>query len=362
MIRWHERVERETDRMSRVFNNACPVPAAPATVTLAHGGGGRVMHDLLEKLILPAFQNEPLSARHDGAVLNLDGRRVAFTTDSYVVTPHVFPGGDLGSLAVHGTINDLAMCGARPLALSAALILEEGFPLKALRELIQSMSAAAAAADVPIVTGDTKVVHHGNADGAFINTAGLGIIEHELTLLPSGIRDGDAVIVSGDLGRHGIAVMSAREGLRFETSITSDSAPLWTVVRDLLDAGIELHCLRDLTRGGLASALVEIAEAARLSIRVDEAHIPVLDAVQGACELLGLDPLYVACEGRFIAFLDYVHAARAVDIMRAHPVAEGACVIGAVAAERPGHVVGTTSLGTSRLIDMFSGEQLPRIC
>lgn len=342
---------------------SCPLPAAPQeAIVLAHGGGGRLMHQLLERLILPKFQNAALGARHDGAVLPVGPARLAFTTDSYVVSPYVFPGGDIGSLSVHGTINDLAMCGARPLALSAALLLEEGFPTAALAALLESMSAAARAAGVPIVTGDTKVVPRGHGDGVFINTSGVGVVEHAGVIAPASVQSGDAIVLSGDLGRHGIAVLSAREGLRFETDVRSDSAPLWEPVQALLAAGIDVHCLRDLTRGGLASALVEIAEAAALPLEIDEAAIPVLPGVQAPCELLGLDPLYVANEGRFIAFVPPAQAERTVATLRAHAVCAGACIIGRVGGARSGMVTARTLLGTSRLVDMFSGEQLPRIC
>lgn len=342
---------------------SCPVPASMATtIALAHGGGGRVMHELLERMILPAFRNTALDARHDAAVIAAGNMRLAFTTDSYVVSPYIFPGGDIGSLSVHGTINDLAMCGARPICLSASLILEEGLSTDVLQRLLQSMSSAAREAGVEIVTGDTKVVPHGRGDGIFINTAGIGLIEHDQVIAPSSVRTNDAILLSGDIGRHGIAVLSAREGLEFGTEVQSDSASLWSLVEALLDAQIEVHCLRDLTRGGLASALVEIAEAAQVPIEITETSIPVIPGVQAPCELLGLDPLYVANEGRLVAFVKPDHADRALVIMRGHQVGAAACVIGAVRGGRPGYVVARTALGTSRLVDMFSGEQLPRIC
>lgn len=320
-------------------------------IQLAHGGGGRLMHELLERHVLPLF-GDP--ARHDGAVLAVGASRIAFTTDSYVVRPLFFPGGDVGTLAVHGTINDLAMCGARPLALSAALILEEGLPIETLDRVLRSMQAAASAAGVPIVTGDTKVVDRGKADGLYVNTAGIGLVEREIA--PSRVREGDAVIVSGDLGRHGMAVMGAREGLRFESSIESDTASLWPAVSPLLAAGVDVHCLRDLTRGGLASALVEISETSQRAVSIDESAIPVRDDVRGACEIFGLDPLYVANEGRFVAFVAASHASRALETLG--PAARR---IGDVVSGRA-QVTLRTTLGTSRIVEMFSGEQLPRIC
>ncbi len=331
-------------------------------VVLAHGGGGRTMHDLLERLILPAFRNAALEARHDAAVMEIGGVRLAFTTDSYVVSPYVFPGGDIGTMAVYGTINDLAMAGARPVCLSASLILEEGFPMDGLQRVVASMGKSARAAGVEIVTGDTKVVDRGKGDGIFINTSGVGVVEHSLMIAPSSIRSGDAVIVSGDLGRHGIAVMAVREGLSFETTMESDTAPLWRVVEAILAAGIEIHCLRDLTRGGLANALVEIAETAKVSIQIDETAIPVRDEVRGACEVLGLDPLYVANEGRFVAFVPRRDAEWAVRLMHSDPGGAEACVIGWVSENSAGLVTAKTALGTDRIVDMFSGEQLPRIC
>lgn len=349
--------------MNTPFASGCAVPFAPnATIVMAHGGGGRIMHNLLEDVILPVFRNPALEARHDAAVIGGRGARLAFTSDSYVVSPFEFPGGDIGSLSVHGTVNDLAMAGARPMYLSASLILEEGLSLDALRRILQSMRGAADAAGVQIVTGDTKVVPRGRGDAIFINTSGIGFLEHEHLIGPASIRPGDAVLVSGDIGRHGIAVLSAREGLQFETDLQTDSANLWPIVESLLGAGIEIHCLRDLTRGGLASALVELAEAARVSIEIDEPVIPVIPAVRAPCELLGLDPMYVANEGRLIAFVQADQADEAIRIMRSHAPAVAACTIGRVAAAPPGRVTARTALGTTRLLDMFSGEQLPRIC
>jgi hydrogenase expression/formation protein HypE len=261
-------------------------------------------------MFLPAFRNPLLEARHDGAVLAPGGVRLAFTTDAYVVRPLCFPGGDIGSLAVNGTVNDLAMCGARPLGLGAAFILEEGLAMETLWRIVQSMRRAADAAGVQLVTGDTKVVDRGKGDGIFITTAGIGLISHRLTIAPASVRPGDAILLNGDIGRHGIAIMAVREGLEFEAAIESDCAPLADLVGSLLEAGLEVHCLRDLTRGGLASALNEIAGAAHLGVSVDEGSIPVREDVRGACEILGFDPLYVANEGRFVCILPAPHRPR----------------------------------------------------
>ncbi|HQJ49989.1 MAG TPA: hydrogenase expression/formation protein HypE, partial [Verrucomicrobiota bacterium] len=295
------------------FTPACPFPIQDyPRVLLAHGGGGKLMHQLIGKLFVPAFRNSLLEAQHDASVFDLAGQRIAFTTDSYVVRPLFFPGGDLGSLAVHGTVNDLAMAGARPRYLSAAFIIEEGLPMETLWKITASMQQAAQAAGVQIITGDTKVVDKGKGDGLFINTAGIGILEHSLRIAPQSVQPGDAILVSGDVGRHGMAIMAVREGLEFESAIRSDSAPVAEAVLQLIQAGLEIHCLRDLTRGGLTSVLNEIAEAARLTLQVEEKLIPVREDVRAACEILGLDPLQVACEGRFAVFVPERDAARAL--------------------------------------------------
>jgi len=331
-------------------------------VLMAHGGGGRLMHQLLNQLFLPAFQNPLLARQHDASVFEVAGQRLAMTTDSYVVRPRVFPGGDLGSLAVHGTVNDLAMAGARPLHLSAGFIIEEGLPMAALWETVNSMKQAAEAAGVQIITGDTKVVDKGKGDGLFINTTGLGLIETPLVIAPQSVRPGDAVLVSGDVGRHGMAIMALREGLQFESTIESDSAPVHEVVLALLQANVTLHCLRDLTRGGLASALNEIAEVAGVRIEIEEKQIPVREDVHAACELLGLDPLHVANEGRFAVWVPEAEAARALEVMRAHPVSQNAARIGQVTEAADPLVVLRSRIGANRILDMPSGEQLPRIC
>lgn len=344
------------------FTISCPIPIQQyPNVLLAHGGGGKLMQQLIENMFLPTF-GTPNQIQHDAAALNLNGGRIAMTTDSYVVRPLFFPGGDIGSLAIHGTVNDLAMAGARPLYLSAGFILEEGLPMETLWRVVQSMQQAAKKAGVQIVTGDTKVVDRGKGDGIFINTAGVGIIEHTQEIAPPFVQPRDIVLLNGDIGRHGIAIMAVREGLEFETTIESDSAPLADLVGELLAAGLEIHCMRDLTRGGLASALNEIAAAAKVGIEIDETLIPVSEDVQGACEILGFDPLYVANEGRFIAFVPPTAAENALEIMRSHPLGIDAQAIGSVNEQTPSRVTLQSKIGATRIIDMLSGEQLPRIC
>jgi hydrogenase expression/formation protein HypE len=340
------------------LNWTCPAPLpSEDRILMAHGGGGKLTQQLIEKLFLPLFSNPALDARHDGAVVTVQGVRLAMSTDSYVVQPLFFPGGNIGDLAVYGTVNDLAMCGARPLYLTAGFILEEGLAMSALGLVVDSMRSAAHRAGVQLVAGDTKVVDKGKGDGLFINTAGIGVVETPLTIAPSSVRPGDAILLSGDLGAHGVAILSVREGLEFESEIMSDTAPLWEPVAAMLDAGIEVHCLRDLTRGGLSSALNEIAGVAALTIRVDEAAIPVSAPVKGACEILGLDPLYVANEGRFIAFVPQQQAERALAAM-----GPGAVQIGEVTSEARPTVTLRSRIGGNRVLDMLSGEQLPRIC
>ncbi|MGE5834516.1 MAG: hydrogenase expression/formation protein HypE [Acidobacteriota bacterium] len=341
----------------------CPAPIhSRAHVQLAHGGGGRLTNQLIEQLFIPAFANPALDVRHDGARLELGGVKVAFSTDSYVVQPLFFPGGDIGTLAVNGTVNDLAMCGGRARFLSAGFVIEEGLPSETLGRVVASMQAAAKSAGVVVATGDTKVVDRGKGDGLYVNTAGIGLIEHDAVIAPGSVRPGDTVIVSGDIGRHGMAVMAVREGLQFDTAIESDCAPLVDPVFGLLDAGVDVHCLRDLTRGGLASAAVEIAESASVHIRLDEAAIPVREDVRGACEILGFDPLYVANEGRFLVFVPANAAGEAIDLLRTFSVSADAAIIGTVS-EKPARLVTLKSLiGATRVVDMLSGEQLPRIC
>ncbi|MBU4272863.1 MAG: hydrogenase expression/formation protein HypE [Planctomycetes bacterium] len=364
--------------MNDEFKLNCPVPIGDhATVQLAHGGGGRMMKNLIEGLFLPAFGAGQLAAEaanpappHDAAVLPVaggtglaSGTRLAFTTDSFVVNPLFFPGGDIGELAVYGTVNDLAMAGAKPAWLSAGFILEEGFSLDSLRRIVESMAAAARAAGVRIVTGDTKVVDRGKADGVFINTSGIGWVPEGVEISPERVQPGDVILLSGDLGRHGMAVMSVREGLRFESDLESDCAPLAGLVEAMLAAGTaEVHCLRDLTRGGLAAALNEIASDARVGVEIDESAVPVTEPVASACELLGLDPLYVANEGRLVAFVSPASADRVLAAMHAHPAAITPARIGVVTSSHAGLVELCGPFGPGRILDLLSGEQMPRIC
>jgi hydrogenase expression/formation protein HypE len=331
-------------------------------VQLAHGGGGSRMAGLIQEVMVPAFDNPALAALGDGALVRAGSEDLAFTTDTFVVQPLFFPGGDIGSLSVHGTVNDLAMCGAEPVALSAGFVIEEGFPMADLRRVVASMARAAAAVGVPVVTGDTKVVDRGKGDGLFVNTSGIGRVRAGARVGPDRARPGDCVLVSGPIGDHGIAVMAAREGIELETALTSDSAPVVALVRALLDAAPDAHALRDPTRGGLATALVEIAGSSRVSIQLDESEVPVRPEVRGACELLGLDPLYVACEGRFLAVLPEARAAAALDALRGLPGGESARRVGVVTDGPSGRVVLRTRVGSRRLLERLSGEQLPRIC
>jgi hydrogenase expression/formation protein HypE len=339
---------------------SCPIPDAGGDIIeIAHGGGGRLMHRLIDDVITPAFGMPGFA--HDGAVVKVGGASLAFTTDSYVVRPLFFPGGDIGSLAVNGTVNDLAMCGAEPLYLSVGMILEEGLPIAQLQRVVASMRRAADVAGVRLITGDTKVVERGRGDGIYINTAGVGAIRCGVAVDPRRVRPGDAVLLSGDIGRHGVAVMAAREGFGFEGDIDTDCAPLAATVMCLIDAGVELHCLRDPTRGGLATTLVEIAQAGSVTIHVDESSIAISEPVRGACELLGLDPLYVANEGRFAAFVPGPMAEAALAVLRGGPGGAGAAIIGRVEAGGAA-VLLEGLLGGTRALDMLSGEQLPRIC
>jgi hydrogenase expression/formation protein HypE len=343
---------------------ACPIPISDyPQVLLGHGGGGRLTQMLIDRLFAPAFANPALAPLHDGAVLEVNGARLALSTDSFVVSPRFFPGGDIGSLAVHGTVNDVAMCGARPVALAAGFVLEEGLDMDELWRIVQSTRAAAAAAGVPIVTGDTKVVDRGKGDGVFIHTTGLGLVPAGVDIAPARARSGDIVLINGPIAEHGIAVMSVREGLEFGTTLVSDSAALHGLVAGVLAAaGDAVHVLRDPTRGGVSSALNEIARAARAGIRIDETRIPLAEEVRGACELLGLDPLYVANEGKVLAFVAPERADAALAAMRADPLGRGAAAIGEVVADHPGRVVMRSRIGGSRVVDLLSGEQLPRIC
>jgi len=345
---------------------ACPAPLpAKDTVLLGHGSGGKLSAELIRDIFLPAFGNPILARLDDQAVVNVNGLRLAFTTDSFVVKPLIFPGGDIGSLAVHGTVNDLAMGGAQPLFLSAAFIIEEGLSLETLRQVVASLHRAAAAAGVEVVTGDTKVVEKGSGDGLFINTSGVGLVPEGVEISANQARPGDRILLSGSLGEHGIAILAKREGLEFDCPVESDSAALHTLVASMLAARTSaqaIRCLRDPTRGGLSSALNEIAAQSRVGMEIDERAIPVREEVKGACELLGLDPLYVANEGKLIAIVEPGAAEPLLDAMRHHPLGRQAQIIGTVNDASPGLVTMRTLFGTTRIVDMLAGDQLPRIC
>jgi hydrogenase expression/formation protein HypE len=331
-------------------------------ITMAHGAGGKATHSLIEAIFLDAFRNPLLEAMEDQAVFAVNGTRLAFTTDSYVVSPLFFPGGDIGDLAVNGTVNDLAVSGARPVYLSAGFILEEGFPVEDLRRVVASMKAAAEVAGVQIVTGDTKVVQRGKADGCYVNTAGVGVLERPVSLSATNARPGDVVIVSGPIGDHGVTIMLARGELDIESDITSDTAPLNGVIDALLDATTGVRCIRDATRGGVATILNEVAVASQVAIVVEEDKVPMRAEVRGAGEILGIDPLYVACEGRFVAVVDGAEADAALAALHAHPLGAGAAVIGSVKADPPTLVLLKTEFGGTRIVDMLIGDPLPRIC
>jgi hydrogenase expression/formation protein HypE len=330
-------------------------------ILLAHGSGGKLAHELVEKSFLQAFTNPILAKLDDSAVFDFSGR-LAFTTDSYVVSPIFFPGGDIGKLAVCGTVNDLAMSGAQPLYLSLSFIIEEGLPQSELGQIVDSIQNAAKEAGVKIATGDTKVVNRGSADKLFINTAGIGIIPQRVDISGSNATLGDRVLLSGPIGDHGIAVLSQREGLCFSTQLESDCAPLNSLVAEMLETSPNIHCLRDPTRGGLATTLNELAKQSKVSIRIEEEKIPVRKEVLAACEMLGFDPLYIANEGKLVAILSAEDADRVLKAMRENPYGKDASIIGEVRAEHPGRVVMKTCLGTSRIVDMLVGDPLPRIC
>jgi len=343
---------------------ACPIPISDyPTVQMSHGGGGRLSQMLIDDMFVAAFDNPVLAQLHDGAILDLAAGRLAFSTDSFVVHPLFFPGGDIGSLAVHGTVNDVAMCGARPIAISAGFIIEEGLPMEDLWRIVQSMRDAADQAGVPVVTGDTKVVDRGKGDGIYINTTGIGVIDDGIEISPRRARPGDLVLLSGAIAAHGIAIMSVREGLEFETTLETDSAALHELTAAMLErAGRNVHVLRDPTRGGVASTLNEIAAQAGVGIRIDEAPIPIDEEVRGACEILGFDPLYVANEGKCIAIVARESADEVLQAMRDQPLGARAAIVGEVVEEHPGKVFLRSRIGGLRVVDMLSGEQLPRIC
>ena len=343
---------------------ACPVPIRERDVILiGHGSGGRMTSELLERVVVPALSNPTLDALDDAALLHLpSGERVAFTTDSYVVSPIFFPGGDIGDLAVNGTINDLAVSGARPIALSLAFILEEGFPIEEFRRVVASVKRAAERARVPVVTGDTKVVGHGSGDGVFVNTSGVGVVPDGLALGSAHVRPGDAIIVSGTIGDHGVAILAHRQGLQIRGDLQSDTAPLHELTRAMLEVCPRIHAMRDPTRGGLAATLVEIATRRKLGVEIFETSLPVREEVRGACEILGLDPTMVANEGKLVAFVPEEDAGLLLEAMRAHPLGEGAACIGRVCDEHAGLVVVRTPFGSTRVLDLPLTEPLPRIC
>ncbi len=342
---------------------ACPIPKSDyANILLAHGSGGKLTHELIEKMFLPQFRNELLEPLHDGAVFTQGGTRFAFSTDSYVINPIFFPGGNIGELAVNGTVNDISMCGARPLYLSAAFIIEEGLPIDDLWKIVLSMQDAAKKAGVLLVTGDTKVVDRGKGDKIFINTSGVGIVDDEVDISPKRLRAGDEIIVNGEIALHGIAIMSVREGLEFETTIRSDTTALNYLVEEMFRTTKNIHVLRDPTRGGIATTLNEIAGQSGLGIVIDEKSIPVRDDVKGACEILGLDPLYIANEGKLLAFVSPEDSEKLLTAMRAHPLGKDSAVIGKVVDSHAGTVVMKSEIGGTRVVDMLTGEQLPRIC
>ena len=341
----------------------CPLPILDhKQIVLGHGSGGKLTADLVHKLFLPAFSNDYLDRLDDQAVLQFNGARLAFTTDAFVVTPIFFPGGDIGRLAINGTVNDLAMSGARPLYIAAAFILEEGLATDDLTRVVQSMRAAALEAGVQLVTGDTKVVERGKADKLFITTTGIGLLDTPVTISANHARPGDKVILSGTIGDHGMAIMSRRENLEFEGAIESDTAALHTLVAAMLEPGRDIHCLRDPTRGGVATTLNELAASSAVGIELDEKQIPVRESVKGACEILGLDPLYVANEGKLLAIVAAESSGAVLQSMRQHPLGQEARLIGEVVADHPRRVLMKTEIGGRRVVDVLFGEQLPRIC
>ncbi|MGE2734090.1 hydrogenase expression/formation protein HypE [Mycolicibacterium vaccae] len=355
--------ESETRAAIDLESWVCPAPLRDAPhIVMGHGGGGAMSGELVEHLFLPAFGPAADAAMGDSAIVDLGGARLAFSTDSFVVKPLVFPGGTIGDLAVNGTVNDLAMAGATPAVLSTAFILEEGTPLDELAHVARAVGSAAMAAGVKLVTGDTKVVDSGHGDGVYLNTAGIGLVDARTEIGPQRAAPGDVVLVSGDIGLHGVAVLSCREGLEFATTVTSDTAALHGLVAAMVDTGADIHTLRDPTRGGVAATLNEIARTAHVGISVDERALPIPGEVRDACSMLGLDPLYVANEGKLVAFVGARDADAVLAAMRAHPLGARAAVIGTCVADHPGMVVARTALGGTRVLDLPIGEQLPRIC
>lgn len=345
------------------FTLSCPTPLHYEQIVLAHGGGGRLMQQLLDSTIQPIFNNSLLKQKTDCAVFSIGEQKLAFTTDSYVVNPVFFAGGDIGKLAVCGTLNDLAMSGAKPLYLSCGLILEEGFAISDLKHVLQSMQETAQVAGISIVTGDTKVVDRGKGDGIYINTAGIGVVAPNVQISPQRIQIGDSIIINSDIARHGMAIMLAREGVAFESQIESDCADLSGLVQTLISANIDLHCLRDLTRGGLASGLLELAETSNQQFSIQETAIPIHENVQSACEILGFDPLYVANEACFVLFVPQEETEKTLNLLRSNPLGSQAQKIGTVTdIAKNGAVILETAMGVNRQLTLLSGEQLPRIC
>ncbi|MBC8392051.1 MAG: hydrogenase expression/formation protein HypE [Deltaproteobacteria bacterium] len=331
-------------------------------ILLDHGSGGKMSHQLITEIMLPAFDNPILSQLNDGAVIDVEGKRLAFSTDSYVVDPIFFPGGNIGDLAINGTVNDLAMCGATPLYLSVGLIVEEGFSIADLIKILEGMRVAAETAGITVVTGDTKVVPRGAADKIFINTSGIGLVHENVNIASHLSRPGDKIILSGSIAEHGIAILTQREGMSFDSTIVSDTAPLNRMVKGMLAAGKDIHVLRDPTRGGVGTALNEIAIQSSVGIVISEDKISVKDEVKGICELLGFDPLYIANEGKLIAFVGPDDAEAVLEVVRKDRYGQDACIIGEVVSDYPGRVIMKTRIGGSRIVDMLTGEQLPRIC
>jgi hydrogenase expression/formation protein HypE len=356
-------IATETSTESVIESWSCPLPLRDQpTIVMGHGGGGKLSSELIRYLFLPAFKSEHLDGLGDSAVLSLPAGRLAISTDSFVVRPRIFPGGNIGELAVNGTVNDVAMSGADPRFISVAMILEEGLPMAELAWVVEAMARAAERAGVQLVTGDTKVVDRGHGDGIYINTTGIGVVPDGVDIHPRNIRAGDAILVNGTIGDHGMAIMSVREGLEFESAIRSDTAPLNGLVASLLKEGVTVRAMRDPTRGGLAATLNEFAEAAEVGIVADERSVPVERAVASACEMLGMDPFYVANEGKVVVVVPAAEAERALEVMREHELGRKAARIAEVVASHPGMVVARTAFGATRVVDTMVGEQLPRIC
>ncbi len=341
----------------------CPLPYQPKQIVMAHGGGGRMMQQLIDTIIQPIFDNDILNQKHDSAVININQSKLALTTDSYVINPLFFSGGNIGKLAICGTLNDLAMSGAKPLYITCSLIIEEGFLITNLQRILESMQEIAQQAGVKIVTGDTKVVEKGKGDGLYINTAGVGIIADNIEVNPNKIQVGDHIIINSDIARHGMTIMLEREGIEFENDLKSDCADLSNLVQILINQDIDLHCLRDLTRGGLASGLIELATHSQLQFEINDSILPIQESVKSGCDILGFDPLYIANEGCFVLFVSALESEKALNYLQQHPLGQQACVIGEVTAVNDKGIVNLkTALGSHRVLDLLSGEQLPRIC